>query len=167
VLEDVETARHAARTSAGGVDGRVTIGFSAVLNHRALPPLTRAVRQRYPHVELTLLGRVMTRDAIGQLDSGAIDLAFVGLPVTSPSVTARLIGREPYGVVLPLDHRLASESEIDLGDLADDGFVTTPLSAGSALQEGAIGSIRGRGGADDLRRRGRHAARHGVRATQG
>ena len=138
VLEDVETARHAARASAGGVYGRVAIGFSGVLNHRALPPLTRAVRQRYPHIELTLLGRVMTRDAIGQLDSGAIDLAFVGLPVTSPSVTARLIGREPYGVVLPLDHRLASKNEIDLGDLADEGFVTTPLSAGSALQEGAM-----------------------------
>ena len=138
VLEDVETARHAARASAGGVYGRVAIGFSGVLNHRALPPLTRAVRQRYPHIELTLLGRVMTRDAIGQLDGGAIDLAFVGLPVTSPSVTARLIGREPYGVVLPLDHRLASKNEIDLGDLADEGFVTTPLSAGSALQEGAM-----------------------------
>jgi len=138
VLDDVETARHAARASAGGVYGHLTIGFAGVLNHRALPPLTRAVRQRYPHIEMTLLGRVMTRDAIGQLDSGAIDLAFVGLPVTSSSVTARLIRREPYGVVLPLDHRLASESEIDLRDLADEGFVTTPLSAGSALQEGAM-----------------------------
>ena len=41
-------------------------------------------------------------------------------------------------MVLPLDHRLASESEIDLRELADEGFVTTPLSAGSALQEGAM-----------------------------
>ena len=80
VLEDVETARHAARASAGDVYGRVTIGFAGVLNHRALPPLTRAVRQRYPNIELTLLGRVMTRDAISQLESGALDLAFVGLP---------------------------------------------------------------------------------------
>jgi DNA-binding transcriptional LysR family regulator len=138
VLEDIETARHAARASAGEVYGRVTIGFAGVLNHRTLPPLTRAVRRRFPHIELTLLGRVMTRDAISQLESGAIDLAFVGLPVTSSSVTARLIRREPYGVVLPLDHRLASEHEIDLRELADEGFVTTPLSAGSALQEGAM-----------------------------
>src|SRR6185503_18915316 len=69
---------------------------------------------------------------------GALDLAFVGLPVASTSVTARLIRREPFGAVLPLDHRLASEREIDLRELADDGFVTTPLSAGSALQESAM-----------------------------
>ena len=138
VLEDVETARHATRASAGDVYGRVTIGFAGVLNHRALPPLTRAVRQRYPNIELTLLGRVMTRDAISQLESGALDLAFVGLPVASPSVRARLIRREPFGAVLPLDHRLGSEREIDLRELADDGFVTTPLSAGSALQESAM-----------------------------
>ena len=138
VLEDVETARHATRASAGDVYGRITIGFAGVLNHRALPPLTRTVRQRYPNIELTLLGRVMTRDAISQLESGALDLAFVGLPVASTSVTARLIRREPFGAVLPLDHRLASEREIDLRELADDGFVTTPLSAGSALQESAM-----------------------------
>ena len=72
MLEDVETARHATRASAGDVYGRVTIGFAGVLNHRALPPLTRAVRQRYPNIELTLLGRVMTRDAISQLESRRI-----------------------------------------------------------------------------------------------
>jgi len=49
VLEDVETARQATRASAGDVYGRVTIGFAGVLNHRALPPLTRTVRQRYPN----------------------------------------------------------------------------------------------------------------------
>jgi DNA-binding transcriptional LysR family regulator len=138
VLEDVETARQAARSSTGGVYGRVTIGFAGVLNHRALPPLTRAVRQRFPDVDLKLLGRVMTRDAITQLESGTIDLAFVGLPVGSESVMSRLIRREPFGAVLPVDHRLAGEAAIDLRDLADDGFVTTPLSAGSALQESAM-----------------------------
>ena len=65
-------------------------------------------------------------------------IPFVGLPVASPSVTARPIRREPFGAVLPLDHRLASEREIYLRELANDGFVTAPLSAGSALQESAM-----------------------------
>lgn len=138
VLEGVETARRATRASKGGVYGRIRIGFTGVLNHRALPPLTRALRQRYPHIELTLVGRIMTRDAVSQLESGALDLAFVGLPVTSPSVSTRLIRREPFGAVLPSDHRLAAEPRIDLRELADDGFVTTPLSAGSSLQEIAM-----------------------------
>jgi DNA-binding transcriptional LysR family regulator len=138
ILENVETARQAARASEGRVYGRIRIGFTGVLNHLALPPLTRALRQRYPDIELTLVGRIMTRDAVDQLESGALDLAFVGLPVQSVSVATRLIRREPFGAVLPTDHPLAGESEIDLRDLADDGFITTPISAGSSLQEVAM-----------------------------
>src|SRR5258705_7714153 len=74
VLEDVEAARQATRASAGDVYGRVTIGFAGVLNHQALPPLTRTVRQRYPNIELTLLGRVMTREALRNLESAPLDL---------------------------------------------------------------------------------------------
>ena len=138
VLEGVETARQATKAAEGGVYGRVRIGFSGVLNYQALPPLTRALRQRYPHVELDLAGGVMTREAITQLESGAMDLAFVGLPIESPVVASRLIRREAFGAVLPTDHRFAAEAEIELRDLADEGFITTPLSAGSALQESAM-----------------------------
>ncbi|MGU3584665.1 LysR family transcriptional regulator [Rhodococcus sp. C26F] len=138
ILESVETARQAARASAGGVYGHIKIGFTGVLNHLSLPPLTRALRQRYPDIELTLVGRIMTRDAVAQLESGALDLAFVGLPVQSSAVATRLIRREPFGVVLPADHLLANRDEIELHELADEGFVTTPLSAGSSLQEVAM-----------------------------
>lgn len=138
LLENVDTARHAARSSSGGVYGRIRIGFTGVLNHKSLPPFTRALRQRYPHVELSLVGRIMTREAVVQLESGALDLAFVGLPVESTSVDTRLIRREAFGVVLPADHRFAGAAEIDLRELIEDGFVTTPLSAGSSLQEVAM-----------------------------
>ncbi|KOS55177.1 LysR family transcriptional regulator [Rhodococcus rhodochrous] len=138
ILESVETARQATRASAGGVYGRIKIGFTGVLNHISLPPLTRALRQRYPDIELDLVGRIMTREAVTQLESGALDLAFVGLPVQSTAVATRLIRRESFGAVLPSDHPLAGEAEIDLHDLAGDGFITTPLSAGSALQESAM-----------------------------
>lgn len=138
VLEEIEVARTATRASTGQIYGRLTIGFTGVLNHLSLPPLTRALRQRHPALELNLVGRVMTRDALTQLPSGALDLAFVGLPVESSSVTARLIAREPFGAVLPEDHPLASRASIDLVELADDGFVSTPLNAGSNLQETAM-----------------------------
>lgn len=138
ILENVETARQATQASVGVVYGRIRIGFTGVLNHLSLPPLTRALQQRYPHIELTLVGRIMTRDAVSQLESGALDLAFVGLPVQSTVVSTRLIRREPLGAVLPIDHPLAGEAEIELGDLADDGFITTPFAAGSSLQELAM-----------------------------
>ncbi|MBS1694372.1 MAG: LysR family transcriptional regulator [Actinobacteria bacterium] len=135
VLEQVDMARQATRASEGAVYGHITLGFTGVLNHLSLPPLTRAVRERFPDIDLSLVGRVMTRDAVQQLDSGALDIAFVGLPVDSAAVRTRLIAREPFGAVLPIDHRLAGETAIDLAALADDDFIATPVLAGSALQE--------------------------------
>jgi DNA-binding transcriptional LysR family regulator len=138
VMEEVETARRATHASTGGVYGRVAIGFSGVLNHLSLPPLTRAVRERYPDIALDLVGRVMTRDAVEQLDSGRLDLAFIGLPVDSALIRTRLIALESFGVVLPTDHPFAERSSIDIAELAEQDFITTPLSAGSALQESAM-----------------------------
>ncbi|WP_066903895.1 LysR family transcriptional regulator [Millisia brevis] len=138
VLGEVERARQATRASVGAVYGHITLGFTGALNHLSLPPLTRAVRTTYPDIDLDLVGRVMTRDAIQQLDSGALDLAFVGLPVESALVHTRLIAREPFCVVLPSDHRLANRSVIELVEMADDDFISTPLTAGSALQEDAM-----------------------------
>ena len=40
--------------------------------------------------------------------------------------------------VLPSDHHLAAAESIDLAGLADEGFITTPARAGSALQDAAM-----------------------------
>ncbi|ROZ99019.1 LysR family transcriptional regulator [Gordonia sp. OPL2] len=138
VLREVEQARQATRASAGSIYGRVGLGFTGVLNHLSLPPLTRAVRSRYPEIELDLVGRVMTRDAVEQLDSGALDIAFVGLPVDAARISTRLIASEPFGAILPVDHPLAGRTAVELSALSDDDFVSTPLNAGSALQEDAL-----------------------------
>ena len=138
VLEEIELARQAAHATVGTVYGNVSIGFAGALNHRTLPPLTRAVRQRYPDITLTLMGRVMTRDGVEQVEKGALDLAFVGLPLEPTWLRTRLIGREALGAVLPIDHPLAEEPDLELASLRDEGFITTPARAGSALQDAAM-----------------------------
>jgi DNA-binding transcriptional LysR family regulator len=138
VLEELDLARQAAQASTGAVYGPVKIGFTGALNHHTLPPLTRAIRERYPEIDLTLVGRVMTRDGVEQVEHGHLDLAFVGLPLDPTRLRSRLIGREPLGAVLPSHHPLAGEAEIDLRDLSGEGFITTPVTAGSALQDAAM-----------------------------
>ncbi|MBE9373674.1 LysR family transcriptional regulator [Saccharopolyspora sp. HNM0983] len=138
VFEELELGRQATRASDGVVYGTVSIGFSGALNHHTLSPLTRAVRQRFPGVTLALTGRVMTREGVEQVERGSLDIAFVGLPIDPSPVRTRLVASEPLGVVLPVDHPLAGEPDIDLADLADEGFVTTPEAGGSALQQAAM-----------------------------
>ena len=135
IFEELELARQSTQAMSGIFYGTLSIGFSGALNHQTLPPLTRAVRQRYPDVTLKLVGRVMTRDGVEQVERGSLDLAFVALPLDpSPVVRTRLIAREPLGAALPVDHRLAQEQAIELADLADEGFITTPVSLGSGCR---------------------------------
>lgn len=135
VLVDVELGRQATRARAGVLHGRIEVGFSGALNHRTLPLLTRAVRQRHPDVTLALTARVTTGDAVDRLERGDLDLAFIGLPIEPSTVRTRVIGRESFAVVLPLDHRLADRASVDLAELADDQFVSMPLGVGSALAD--------------------------------
>lgn len=134
ILEEMDTARRAAASSVEGTYGRLSIGFSGVLNHLALPALTRAVRERYPGIALNLVGRIMNAEAVERLESGEFHVAFVGLPVDSSRVETRLIAREPMGVIVPSDHPFAAQSSVLLADLAGADFITTP-DVGSSLRD--------------------------------
>lgn len=135
IMEELDLARRAADATNTGVYGRVSIGFSGALNHLTLPPLTRALRAEYPNIALSLVDRVMTDEALQQLEHGILDLAFIGLPVENSGIAHRVISSEPLGVALPLDHPLAGARGIELSSLVDDDFVAMPRYPGSALRD--------------------------------
>lgn len=138
IVEEMDLAQRATRTTRGDVYGQVTIGFSGVLNHLTLPPLTRTLRTRHPNIALTLVNRVATHDALHQLQQGSLDLAFVGLPLSTDVLRSRSIADEPLGVALPTDHPLAAASVVDLTELSGEDFVTMPLQTGSAYRETVV-----------------------------
>ena len=74
ILEELDLARRAATADSGDFYGRLSIGFSGALNHRTLPPLTRALRHRYPHLDSDPHGGLLTQDALDQLRNGSLDL---------------------------------------------------------------------------------------------
>jgi DNA-binding transcriptional LysR family regulator len=138
VLEELDLARRATTAGRAEVYGNVTIGFSGALNHLTLPPLTRAVRRRHPHIALSLVGRTTTNDAVARLQAGLLDLAFVGLPITAEGIDSRVISVEPLGVVAPSDHPLAGAATVELAQFADDDFVSMPAAPGSILRENMV-----------------------------
>lgn len=135
ILDEVDLARRAVSSRTGTVYGKLAIGFSGALNHTTLPPLTRALRQHYPQLEVTLHGGLLTQEALQQLSNNALDLAFIGLPVDAPSLATRRIATERLGVTLPADHPLAGRSSVSLADLAADPFITMPAAQGSTLRD--------------------------------
>lgn len=145
ILEELDLARRAATTETGTFYGRLGIGFSGALNHKTLPPLTRALRHRYPELALTLSGGLLTQDALNLLHNGSLDVSFVGLPVDAPSLATRRIAIEPLGAAVPVDHPLAGRQTVALDELAGDGFVTMPEAQGSTLREATFAACTAAG----------------------
>ncbi|MFJ6456270.1 LysR family transcriptional regulator [Paenarthrobacter sp. NPDC091669] len=135
ILDEVDLARRAVSAGTGTVYGKLAIGFSGALNHATLPPLTRALRQHYPQLDVTLQGGLLTQEALHQLGNGALDLAFIGLPIDAPSLATRRIATERLGVTLPADHPLAGQATVKVAELAGDPFITMPAAQGSTLRE--------------------------------
>lgn len=135
ILDEVDLARRAVSAGTGTVYGKIAIGFSGALNHATLPPLTRALRQRYPQLDVTLRGGLLTQEALHQLGNGALDLAFIGLPIDASSLATRRIAIERLGVTLPADHPLAGQASVEMAELANDPFITMPAAQGSTLRE--------------------------------
>jgi len=138
VIEELELAEQSVKVPEGVAYGHLKLGFTGVLNHVALTKLTRALRDAYPQIELTLVGRVMTQDAVYQLEAGTLDLAFVGLPTDSIRTETRLISKERFGMVVSTEHPLAQQEHVELAMFANDPFITPPISAGSVLYEDTI-----------------------------
>ena len=146
VLQDMRLAREAALAEVEGIRGTIRIGFSGAVNHLTLPPLTRALRRRYPDLALDLTSRVRTADGLASVANGTLDLAFVGLPESPvPSVVTRLVAREEIGAVLPLDHPLSGEASIPLQSLAGDDFISPPVDGSSSMTEAMLAACTAAG----------------------
>lgn len=125
IVGEADLAMRATRAGPGEVYGRVRLGFSGALNHLTLPPLTRTLRTRHPNVALHLVDRVTTEDAVGLIEQGTLDIAFVGLPAPG-TLPTRTVTVEELGAALPSDHRLAAREQMSLSDLADEEWVLMP-----------------------------------------
>lgn len=134
VLDDLRSAAEAARSAAGSVSGRLSIGFSGMHNHETLPLLARSLRRDYPNIDLALEGGVRTYDGMRLVRGGKLDLAFVGLlGEPDPDLAYRVLARRRLGVVVSSEHRLAEEGQVAIGELRHEPFVMNPVDGTSSL----------------------------------
>ncbi|PXY36631.1 LysR family transcriptional regulator [Prauserella flavalba] len=125
IVSETDLALRAASAGPGDVYGRVRLGFSGALNHLTLPPLTRTLRTRHPNIALQLVDRVTTEDAVGLIEHGTLDVAFVGLPAPG-TLPTRVVTVEELGAAVPSGHPLATRDQVALSDLAGEDWVLMP-----------------------------------------
>ena len=105
--EAVQAARRAARPARA----TFSVGFLTGQEVDWLPHVTRILRAELPKMEFKVTS-MYSPDLAEALQSGEIDLGFLRVE-PKPDVTYDVIAKEPIVVILPSDHRLAREKEID------------------------------------------------------
>lgn len=142
ILDSVDESVEAARRAANGLAGTLRVGFSGTATYSLLPIIARLVRQELPGAALRTQGELLAAPLTDALLNNRLDVGFGRLHYAQPGLQSQVIRRELLSVMLPEEHPLADRDAIDLHDLADDPFVTTPSRAGSAIFEATIAACK-------------------------
>ena len=134
-LDAAERAAAEVAAAVGEVRGRLTVGVIPTVAAVDIPAALHAFHQRHPQVRIGL--RVgASEQLIDQVKAGAIELAFLGLPVTArpEGVSARRLADDRLVAVVAPGHPLAGEPEVDLARLATEVFVDLPAGTAGRAQ---------------------------------
>lgn len=118
-LEEAEAATRAARDP---YRGKLAFGCASSTLLYLLPPVLAEYARKYPQVELAIKGGT-TPEIASQMWSGTLDLALLVLPLPSPEFKKVVLFEEPFVLVLPARHRLASARSPSIADLAGERFI--------------------------------------------
>lgn len=114
----------------------LNIGYVANIHYGMLAATLGAFRKLRPSVALNLFD-MTSAEQFEALDSGKIDLGFIGLnPVHSGhDLLAECVAYEPVLVALPSEHPLVHKSKVKLADLASLFFVSMSAKTQPGMRE--------------------------------
>jgi DNA-binding transcriptional LysR family regulator len=124
VLARLDSAVVVVQRADRGEIGRLNLAFLTSTTNYMLPPVVRAMRERFPDLELTTYD-VPIDELVAGLRTGRFDAAFTRPPLV-PDLETRVLAVEPVCVVLPAGHPLATRDVLRLSDLAAESWVLTP-----------------------------------------
>lgn len=126
MLAQEERAIEAARLTAEGIVGRLTLGFVGSVSYELLPGLLQAFRVRCPQVRLDLREQT-SKEQVQSLHAGEVDAGLLRLPINDAAdLRTRVLHRERFVAVLPRRHRLARAASVRLAQLKDESFMIFP-----------------------------------------
>src|SRR6058998_867109 len=110
-LAQVDAAREAARRAAQPAKLSFALGFLTGKEIDWLPEAIRLLRDELPNIEITISSQY-SPDLADALVRGKLDVAFLRREARATDLMFKLVATEPFVVVLPSDHRLASHEAI-------------------------------------------------------
>ncbi|GGF78726.1 transcriptional regulator [Azorhizobium oxalatiphilum] len=123
LLRLAEGAALAARRTASGEAGSVTLGFTAASGYDFLPRFIQTFRAQAPGVDL-VLKEMVSADQFESLAAGRIEIGLVRPWFNRREFSSQLVAREPLLLAAPEGHPLAQAAEVALADLDQQPMVT-------------------------------------------
>jgi DNA-binding transcriptional LysR family regulator len=150
-LAELERARRDAQRAAAGELGQLRVGFSWSARFETLPAIGRSFRLTHPDVSL-LTEEMWNTRMLPALRSGAIDAAVALCPEIGGGFSYQRIRSEPVVALLARSHPLADRQALELGALADEGFLLFPRELAPRLYDFMVSLCR-RAGFEPVARR--------------
>lgn len=122
-LSQLEQAIRRAKLAARGKLGLLRIGFISTAGSEIVPDIVRQFREQNPEVEFSLRN-ILTAEQVRMLESGALDVGFLRLPIGGHfALDVVTVHREPFVLVVPSSHKLAKRKKVRLREVAGQDFV--------------------------------------------
>ena len=127
-LAQVDAAREAARRAAQPARVSFALGFLTGKEIDWLPEAIRLLRDELPSIEITVSSQY-SPDLADALVRGKLDVAFLRRETRATDLMFQVVATEPFVVVLPSDHRLASYEAINPHDMVGETFIAVSNTA--------------------------------------
>jgi LysR family hca operon transcriptional activator len=127
-LAQVDAAREAARRAAQPAKLSFALGFLTGKEIDWLPEAIRLLRDELPNIEITVSSQY-SPDLADALVRGKLDVAFLRREARATDLMFKVVATEPFVVVLPSDHRLASYEAINPHDMVGETFIAVSNTA--------------------------------------
>ncbi|OAS23650.1 LysR family transcriptional regulator [Paenibacillus oryzisoli] len=127
VFHELSQARAAINELQGLKRGTLRIGALLTVVNYLLPPTVISFHERYPQVELSVLG-LRTGDIYEGLLQNELDLGIVYLPMQHDDLETTPLYTDALVLAVPKDHPLAEEPHVSLDILKETPSVLLPSS---------------------------------------
>jgi len=114
------------------LSGPLRVGVIYTIGPYLLPRLIPLVHKHAPRMPL-VIEESYTNRLVESLKRGELDVVILSLPFEEPGVVAQPLYDEPFRVLLPAGHELASQQSIDANRLADEQLLL--LGAGNCFRD--------------------------------
>jgi DNA-binding transcriptional LysR family regulator len=115
-------SRRAVADSGQITRGLLSIGANETTFLYVLPDILAEYRKRFPRVRISIY-RNFSQKVLEKVESGAIELGVVSLPIKVPSLKVIKLFRDPIVWIAPPDHPLAGRKTVTAADLAEEDLI--------------------------------------------